>query len=193
MEGEKQKHFKTAQRTYLAFWNQSQSWQHSVKRKETEHGHESLISSGLTLSHRFSPTSPLLYLSGGRLLVSYLFSHIKRLWLLFTILGSWPKLGGMHPAEKSPLWELRTIPCYPDAYTRNGFFSPHPLLTPSLWQQCQRLMPVASLTVPCCLLHGPVFFAFSSNCRTRFVIKFSMILVPPAANKYETGINISLA
>ena len=49
----------------------------------------------------------------------------------------------------------------------------------------------AILTVPCCLLHGPVLFALPSNCLTRFAIKLSMILAPPAANKYETGIKLT--
>lgn len=39
---------------------------------------------------------------------------------------------------------------------------------------------------PCCLL-----FAVSSNCLKRFLSKLSMILVPPAANKYETGIKLT--
>lgn len=40
--------------------------------------------------------------------------------------------------------------------------------------------------VPCCLL-----FALSSKCLKRFLVKLSMILVPPAPNQHETGIKLT--
>ena len=43
-----------------------------------------------------------------------------------------------------------------------------------------------SLMAPCCLL-----FAVSSHCLERFLIQLSTILVPPAANTYETGIKLT--
>lgn len=139
-----------------------------------------------------SLTPPLLQLAGGCLFVSSLLSTSRDVaachnsWLLI-------KLGGIHIAEKSPRLELRTISCQMDACTRDRFSSPNSLSTHSLRWQCQDRMPQWLAWQSLCLLHGPVFFAFSSYCLMRFVIKFSRILVPPAANKQETGINISLA
>lgn len=59
-------------------------------------------------------------------------------------------------------------------------------LHPSLRQQGSCSGGEVSLTVPCCLL-----FALSSNCLKRFLVKLSLILVPPAANKHETGIKLT--
>lgn len=78
---------------------------------------------------------------------------------------------------------LRMRPC-------TGAWVPLPNLLSTLTQAWDNRAAAqgseVSLMVPCCLL-----FALSFKCLKRFLVKLSMILVPPAPNQHETGIKLT--
>ena len=132
-----------------------------------------MISSESLMSNRFPLTPPHLQFSGD--------------WLCLN--------SSMHPETVVALhnsWLLNKAECILDwgqgLALRHGLPSPtcYPPPTQAWSNRAAPQGSEVSLMAPCCLL-----FAVSSHCLERFLIQLSTILVPPAANKYETGIKLT--